>query len=54
MEHVTSDEKMERVITSEERERLQRALFCVGLVDMTLELAHHTPEYEDEQWLGYN
>ena len=50
MEYAPSNESMERLISPEEKERLERALAHLGLVDVTLCDTRLTKEYNDRKW----
>lgn len=50
MEYAPSNESMERLISPEEKERLERALASLGLVDVTLCDMPQTKEYKDHRF----
>lgn len=50
MENAPSTEKMERLITVEERERLSRALASLGLYDASQDTYYVTPHPEDRRF----
>lgn len=50
MESAPFNEDMERLITDEEKERLQRALASYGLVDATLFELVPQKNHEDIRW----
>ena len=54
MERSYFDESNERLITPEEKERLQRALASYGLVDATLfDMPEDIPHPNDRKWAVY-
>lgn len=50
MENAPSNESMERLISTEERERLQRALGSFGLYDASQDSYNVTEHPEDRKW----
>lgn len=50
MEYASSDENMERLISIEEREHLQRVLGSIGLYDASQDTYAVTEHPEDRKW----